>query len=654
MTVTGANTFPTVAETLAQRPATFVPDGPLVALLGGETWARESMQLLPEGSVVAVVRAGGITVIAGDPQTETDAPATLDGLLGIVRSSAGDVLLVSGPERLTRPLLDALRTTLAEDSACTSVSADDEPGTRTQGVPPRGIDVPTGGVVLVRREDLILAADEADLVAPFVGGSGGGAGQGVLVALLRLLDRPGFLHRACGATGASPVAALPASDRGAAVPAGEIAIDGSCLASPRTGTQVQVLALADALARTGASVVVMRPGELHPTVVPDVDRLADRVRFVDRRTIGRPKVFHRPFQVISFHDLVDRLRIGDRLVLTHQDMIWDRTRAYHRGDARRDYRLATSAALASADEVGFFSLHAATDAASEGAVDLDRATVVRLGVDHLAGRAVHDAPARPLAGRPYLLMVGSSFWHKNRVFSLRLARWLVEERGWDGGVVLAGPDSGHTSSAPAEDVLLERDPVLRERVVRLGYVAEPQQLALYREAELVLFPSLYEGFGLIPFEAASLGTASVYTGRAAMGELLPPVGALPGFELESAGQFVFDLLESSPARARVVDEISAVAAGLTWDRTAAGYLEVYERALGRSRRGFSNLVLEGLERSGATLSPREARLVDVYRRRRGVRLVADAIIRAGITGLGGARRLVGRSDPRRRGNGRAS
>ena len=99
-------------------------------------------------------------------------------------------------------------------------------------------------------------------------------------------------------------------------------------------------------------------------------------------------------QVFSLHELADRLVIGERFVLTHQDMIWDRTVAYHVGDARRDYRRATAAALALADHVGFFSLHAARDAASDGGLELDRATVVPLGVDHLVGRTPAGRVAR--------------------------------------------------------------------------------------------------------------------------------------------------------------------------------------------------------------------------------------------------------------------
>ena len=135
--------------------------------------------------------------------------------------------------------------------------------------------------------------------------------------------------------------------------------------------------------------------------VARVESLAAGVRFVERTGLGRPDVFHRPFQITSLHELADRLVIGERFVLTHQDMIWDRTRAYHVGDARarlpgRDERRALRARTRSASS----RFHAAIDAASDGALALERATVVPLGVDHLAGgRRRGGSRVRSTAGR---------------------------------------------------------------------------------------------------------------------------------------------------------------------------------------------------------------------------------------------------------------
>jgi glycosyltransferase involved in cell wall biosynthesis len=365
---------------------------------------------------------------------------------------------------------------------------------------------------------------------------------------------------------------------------------------------------------------------------------------VDRAGLGRPGILHRPYQVRSLHELADCLTIGRRLVLTHQDMIRDRTPAYSRSfGAWEDYRRTTEAALSSADEVGFFSRHAAIDAASDGALDLERATVVHLGVDHVSEPVEEPLSVDPLSGRPYLLVVGNAFWHKNRLFALRLLQWLIVNAGWEGGLVLAGEHPGLGSSVAAERALIHETPLLRNRILDLGRVSDADGAALYAEATLVVFPSLYEGFGLVPFEAARFGTASVYSYRASMRELLPASGGLPSFDVDEAGPHVLSLLESTPARERVVLDVAHAARELTWERTAAGYIGVYARALERDPRAVSRHLI-GISPGGRTagLTDREAVVLDVYRRRRAFRTAVDGVLRVGFGALRHARTLRAR------------
>ena len=75
--------------------------------------------------------------------------------------------------------------------------------------------------------------------------------------------------------------------------------------------------------------------------------------------------------------------LGDRLILTQQDLIGYHNPSYFPGtDAWHGYRRLTALALATADQVAFFSTHARDDAVTEDLVDPARASVVRLGVDH--------------------------------------------------------------------------------------------------------------------------------------------------------------------------------------------------------------------------------------------------------------------------------
>ena len=63
------------------------------------------------------------------------------------------------------------------------------------------------------------------------------------------------------------------------------------------------------------------------------------------------------------------------------------------------------------------------------------------------------------------------------------------------------------------------------RVISLGELSEAAKAWLLRRARLVLYPTVHEGFGLIPFEAAAAGVPCLWAAGTALGELLPETAA---------------------------------------------------------------------------------------------------------------------------------
>ena len=73
----------------------------------------------------------------------------------------------------------------------------------------------------------------------------------------------------------------------------------------------------------------------------------------------------------------------------------------------------------------------------------------RPGTDHLGGGADEEVIPDGLTNlfdrgeqRPFLLFVGNSYFHKNRLFAFRVADELRCNHGWDGAVVSAGGTPG--------------------------------------------------------------------------------------------------------------------------------------------------------------------------------------------------------------------
>lgn len=108
-----------------------------------------------------------------------------------------------------------------------------------------------------------------------------------------------------------------------------------------------------------------------------------------------------------------------------------------------------------------------------------------------------------LRERPYVLAVSSNHLGKNFGF---VAEALLQLGQPDFDVVVAG---GSNSA-----VFTQRGTSLPSFIKRVGYVSDEALSSLYRHAACFVFPSVYEGFGLPPMEAMTLG-CPVLASRAA-------------------------------------------------------------------------------------------------------------------------------------------
>ena len=360
-----------------------------------------------------------------------------------------------------------------------------------------------------------------------------------------------------------------------------VTIDGRSLGTFVAGTQVLTLELVHALARTGdvRVRVLVAPGAPPPGL--------DGFELVpaDADDPGRDEVVHRPFQVERPSGLSSLTGFGERVVLTQLDLIGYRTPGYFPDPAAWEaYRGLTREALAFCDVAVFISRHAAEDARASDLVGGERARVVGIGTDHrVVGAAAEPRPpasAPELGGAPFMLCLGTSYRHKNRPFALRVLAALRERHGWEGRLVLAGPEVADGSSAAEEATWRIEHPEHADAVVTLGSVDEHEKAWLYREAAAVLYPTTYEGFGFVPFEAAQAGTPCLWAPQASLGDVLPrDVAALVPWDAAASADAAIAVLRDEARAREIVEAVREAGSRLTWDATAAALLEVYDDAV---------------------------------------------------------------------------
>ena len=391
-----------------------------------------------------------------------------------------------------------------------------------------------------------------------------------------------------------------------------VTIDARSLSSTSGGTQRYTLELVLALAGETSATV-------RAVIAPDIGaeseaalRQADGVEVItyEQAVAGVPltDVVHRPQQVFSEGDLNLLRLLGRRVLITHQDLIGYHNPTYHETiDAWKQYRRITRLALAAADRVVFFSEHSRRDAAAEDLIDTERADVVGVALGPERGGVVSPPPGAPI-GEDFLLCLGPDYRHKNRRFAIALTGALRADYGWPGKLVLAGAHVPHGSSRSDEEQLLAATAALGEAVLDLGSVDEPGRAWLFRHARAVLVPSVLEGFGLVPLEAADAELPCLFAAVSSLVEVVDPALAtlIPWDPSGSAGR-VITLLGETPERREHVQRLRRSAQRWTWERLARQLIGAYEQALRMPYRAGAVRAWQELERERYLVEVDEAR-----------------------------------------------
>jgi glycosyltransferase involved in cell wall biosynthesis len=125
---------------------------------------------------------------------------------------------------------------------------------------------------------------------------------------------------------------------------------------------------------------------------------------------------------------------------------------------------------------------------------------------------------------------------------------------------------------------------LGARVRLLGQVPPAHLAALYAAADVFVFPSLYEGFGLPPLEAMAAGTPVIAARASCLPEVLGDAALfVPPQDDAALADALRAVLGDPGLRADLRARGLAQAARYSWERTAAATLAVYRDVVGEPR-----------------------------------------------------------------------
>jgi len=189
------------------------------------------------------------------------------------------------------------------------------------------------------------------------------------------------------------------------------------------------------------------------------------------------------------------------------------------------------------------------------------------GVFHLGVPAADPAMLAALGIHGPFLLYSGGFTRRKNVRAL-LEAWAQLALSFpDLSLVLAGP------TEPLAAVIAES---LAPRVILAGYLDRAALPRVLKAATALVYPSIYEGFGLPPLEAMALGVPVVAVRAGAVPEVAGDCAVLaPDGTPESLAAAMRTLLEDSALAASLRRRGPAQAGRFSWEDHAAQVLQIY-------------------------------------------------------------------------------
>ncbi|MBD3676029.1 MAG: glycosyltransferase family 4 protein [Planctomycetaceae bacterium] len=190
-----------------------------------------------------------------------------------------------------------------------------------------------------------------------------------------------------------------------------------------------------------------------------------------------------------------------------------------------------------------------------------------------------DEPLRAQGIRsPYLLYLGGGIPRKRVDWAVKVWQEL-NDPGLQ--LVVCGLET-EAGSRLMESVSPER----RENLCLPSFIPEAVMPRLYQNAVAVLYPTLYEGFGLPALESQATGTPVLFSSVGSLSELEGPGAVvLPPKDLGAWVAACQKVLSERSAGGTPDSHAREWARQFSWEESARRHLEVYQSVLARARTG---------------------------------------------------------------------
>jgi len=232
-------------------------------------------------------------------------------------------------------------------------------------------------------------------------------------------------------------------------------------------------------------------------------------------------------------------------------------------------------AIKRADAVVAISEFTKNDLIAQLGIDAEKIEVIHLGAETREPPADVVEAVSKRVPQPFIFLPGRTYPHKGHLTLIR-AFDAIASRIPHHLVFCGAPDRAHDEVMQA----IAGSPH-GARIHHLGRISSGEVAALFRLADILAFPSEFEGFGLPLIEAMTVGCPVVATSAASIPEVVGDAALLvPPGDHEALAEAILKVLSDSGLRGKLVERGRTRARGFSWDRCAERTLDLFKRIAG--------------------------------------------------------------------------
>ncbi|UXM85418.1 glycosyltransferase family 4 protein [Methanococcus aeolicus] len=281
-------------------------------------------------------------------------------------------------------------------------------------------------------------------------------------------------------------------------------------------------------------------------------------------------IIHNPYQLPTFFNF------KQKYILSVLDIIQILFPKEIKKSVYISQKIMLSKSIQSADKIISISHHTKNDIIKHFKIPKDKIKVIHLAANEnykpLNEKEIDKIKQKYNLNYPFILYVGTLEPRKN-IPTLLKAFYKLKKRGIIHKLVITGKKGWKYKSIfeTIEKLNLQKD------VIFTGYVPDEDLPALYNAADLFVYPSIYEGFGLPPLEAMQCGTPVITSNTSSLPEVVGDAGIMVNpYDVDELANKMYEVLTNDGLREELSKKGIERAKLFSWKKCAEEHLKVYE------------------------------------------------------------------------------